>query len=357
MNHNNNSSNSNSAVKNLTVLWAFSEGFLGGILNAVKIPFKGLLLGNISVTIIIFIAAFSKQTSDILKAGIITTTVKAVISPYYSLPAYVAVFFQTVTGALLFISKKFMMLSGVMLGVITSVLSSVQRIVVLTLLFGNAFWETVDKFAAYVYNEFSGNKELPLNFKFSHWLIGAYILIHAIVGFIVGLYATRLAKKIISENEDRQIFLDEFSKKISDEEIESTRMTSKNRNKFFKTSRIILYIFLITSLILSYVLKDNSGSNYFNSKSLWIMLLRSVIIMVLWFKVFAPLLGKLLRSKLMKSKNKYSSEIHYTLNALPLVKKLSVFTWNKADGKGITKLSNFVSLMIPAILKVNFESK
>jgi len=209
---NSSGTNSNTAIKNLTALWAFSEGFLGGILNAVKIPFKGLLLGNISVTIIIFIANLTNEKGAILKAGTITTIVKAIISPYSTLPAYFAVFMQTILGELFFLRRRFMTLSGIMLGVITSVLSSVQRIVILTLLFGNAFWETIDGFAAYIYNEFFGSKTVPPDFKLSNWLIGIYISIHALVGFAVGLYASRFARKIKSDVSGQQEFLNEFEK-------------------------------------------------------------------------------------------------------------------------------------------------
>jgi len=352
---NNSVSNSTSAIKNLTALWAFSEGFLGGILNAVKIPFKGLLLGNISVSIIIFIANFTKDKGAILKAGTITTIVKAIISPYSSLPAYFAVFMQTILGEFFFLRRKIMILSGIMLGIITSVLSSFQRIVILTLLFGNAFWETIDGFAAYIYNEFFGSKTVPPDFKLSNWLIGVYIFIHAVVGFIVGLYVSRLAKKIKNDDNKKQAILEEFRNHMLLKEDEKVQVNSKKKSKLWKASRILLYAFLLVVLVLSYVLIDADGKAYFDSKSVWIMLLRSIVIMVLWFKVIGPSLSSLLRKRLMKSQNKYSEEIHYTLGALPFIKQLFAFGWKKAEGKGFRKVSNFVSLIIPPILSFEIE--
>lgn len=354
---NNSSPNSNTAIKNLTSLWAFSEGFLGGILNAVKIPFKGLLLGNISVSIIIFIANYTKKKGAILKAGTITTIVKVIISPYSGIPAYFAVFMQTLLGELFFFHRKFMTLSGILLGIITSVLSSVQRIVILTLLFGNAFWETVDQFASYIYNEITGSKTLPSDFKFSSWLIGVYIFIHAVVGFIVGLYVSRLVKKIKNDDNKQQAILEEFRNHMLLKEDEKVQVNSKKKSKLWKASRISLYAFLLVVLILSYVLTDADGKAYFDSKSVWIMLLRSVVIIILWFKVIGPFLSSMLRKRLIKNQSKYSEEIHYTLGALPFIKQLFIFGWKNAEGNGFKKVSGFVTIAIPAILEVDLTSR
>jgi len=351
---NNSVFNSNSTIKNLTALWAFSEGFLGGILNAVKVPFKGLLLGNISVTIIILISNFSNEKGAILKAGTITTIVKATISPYSTLPAYLAVFMQTILGELFFLRRKFMTLSGILLGIITSVLSSVQRIVILTLLFGNAFWETIDGFATYIYNEFSGSKTIPPDFKLSNWLIGIYIFIHAVIGFVVGLYASRFARKIKSDVSGQHEFLKEFNHKSLAKRREILIENKKRKSKFLKISKLALYLFLLIVLILSYVLNEADGKAYFDSKSIWIMLIRSVIIMILWFKVIGPVLSELLKKRLLKRKNKYSEEIHYTLNAISDIRQVLSFAWKKANGKGFKKISSFVTMVITAILQVDF---
>ena len=341
------------STQNLTSLWAFSEGFLGGILSAIKIPFKGLLLGNISVSIIILIANFNKKRGSILKAGTITTSIKAIISPYSTLPAYFAVFTQTLLGEFLFFNRRHMLLSSMTLGILTSVLSSVQRIIVLTILFGSTFWESIDSLAVYIYTEFSGSKSVPSGFNFSEWLIGTYILIHALTGFAVGFYVSKFADKI-KQNENIQLeFFENFKLDEAMLKEESSIKEKDRKNNHFKFFKTVLFIFLASSLVLSYCLYDDQGNSYFDSKSIWIMIFRSLTIMVLWVKVIGPFLNSKLKLKLLKSRNKYSEEIHNTLILLPSIKRLFIYTWKYSDGKGFKKITNFISLFIPAILILN----
>ena len=112
------------ALTNLTALWAFSESFLGGILHALKVPFKGMIVGNIAVMIITFMANFTFQKGMILKAGIISIILKAILSPHTPVTAYLSVFLQALIGESLFWKRRFMTLSAILLGIITSILSS-----------------------------------------------------------------------------------------------------------------------------------------------------------------------------------------------------------------------------------------
>ncbi len=347
--------NSSDITKNLTSLWAFSEGFLGGIFSAVKVPFKGLLLGNISVSIIIFIANFNDRKGSILKAGTIATIVKAIISPYSTLPAYIAVFTQTLLGELLFLKRDFMRLSGIILGIITSVLSSVQRIIVLTILFGNEFWATLNSFAAYIYSEFSGGNVIPSGFIFSNWLIGIYVIIHAITGFAVGYLVSGYARKVRKNDNVREELLTGFNEEYIKSKEDVSVNIKKRKKRYPKISKIIIFLFLISVLIISYVLKDPQDKPFFDSKSVWIMLLRSVTIMILWIKVIGPFLNSLIKSRLQKSRNKYSEEVHYTLNMLPSIRHLFSYVWKTSGGKGFRKLSNFASVFLPALLYLKAE--
>ena len=340
------------AIINLTAFWAFSEGFLGGILNALKIPFKGLFLGSISVIVITLIASFSDKKGIILRTGIIVMIIKLMLSPYTSLPAYFAVFVQTLLGELFFLNRSYTTLPAILLGIITSAFSSIQRIVVLTLVMGNAFWDTIDQFTSYIYNEFFGGKTIPSEFKFSNWLVGTYIAIHCIVGFIVGLYASRLSSKIKGEKFDAEKFADEMNK-ISNKGGITSNEIKKNKSKIFRATKIILYGFLLMVLILSYVLNEG----YFDSKSVWIMLFRSLAITVLWFKIVAPVLQKIVRKKLMKRKDKYSGEVQNVLTILPFIKKLFVYAHREAGlNSGFKKITSFIVIIFTVLLKYDFTT-
>lgn len=340
------------AIINLTAFWAFSEGFLGGILNALKIPFKGLFLGSISVIVITLIAGFSDKRGTILRTGMIVMILKLMLSPYTSVPAYFAVFVQTLLGELFFLNRNYTTIPAILLGTITSAFSSIQRIVVLTLVMGNAFWDTIDQFTSYIYNEFFGGKTIPAEFKFSSWLVGTYIVIHCIVGFIVGLYASRLSAKIKKEKFDAEKFAEEMNK-VTDKDGVNIKERKKNKSKIFRATKIILYGFLLLVLILSYVSTDG----YFDPKSVWIMLFRSVAITVLWFKIVAPVLQKIVRKKLMKKKDKYSGDIQNVLRILPFIKKLFAYARKEAAlNTGLKKISSFVVIIFTVLLKYDFTS-
>lgn len=339
-----------SAIINLTAVWAFSEGFIGGILNAAKIPFKGLILGSIAVTIITLIASISQKKSIILRTGIIVMIVKAVLSPYSSIGAYFAVFMQTILGELFFKNRKFIKAPAIILGIVTSALSSIQRVIIATLIFGAQLWETVDQFTVYLYNEFFGAKEIPSDFKFSQWLIIIYVSIHCIAGLFIGLFAAKISAKVISEKPAEEEFFEKLRSGINQN---SSVYLPKKKNRFLKLSKTAVYVFLLIALILSYT----TGDSYIDSKSIWVMLARSIIITLLWFRIISPVIRTLLRRKLLKGRSKYSEDIHSVMNLLPFLKKLFPYAWKTSSGKGLKKIPEFVSIILGAMLYTNFETE
>lgn len=337
------------AVTNLTALWALSEGFLGGILSALKIPFKGLLLGSVSVIVITLIANNSEKKGIIFRSGVIVMMVKAILSPYSSVTAYLAVFMQTILGELLFLRKKLLSLSSVLLGIITSVLSSVQRIIVLTILFGNAFWDTVDRFAVYAYGEITGVKNTPDDISPSKWIIGIYVGIHAVAGMIVGLYASKLARTTAVSNPMHQKVIENILKNSNEKQ--TLLPSAKKKKRILKFTGLVIYVFLLIVLILSYT----SSDQYFDKNSVWLMIIRSLVITVLWFKVVSPLLGNFVREKLFKSKGKYSEEIKGIMNIFPNMKIIISNCWQNASGSGLGKLTEFISLTLSVVMYSRFD--
>jgi hypothetical protein len=91
------------AVERLTALWALNEAGLGGLIHALRVPFTGIVVGSTAVVLIALIAFFAERKAKaILKATVIVLLVKAAASPHTPLPAYAAVSFQGLAGALLF---------------------------------------------------------------------------------------------------------------------------------------------------------------------------------------------------------------------------------------------------------------
>jgi len=59
--------------------------------------------------------------------------IKGIISPHTPLTAYFAVFLQGVIGEILFFRKRFFKISALIMGMLTLLFSSMQKIFILTL--------------------------------------------------------------------------------------------------------------------------------------------------------------------------------------------------------------------------------
>lgn len=346
------------AVFNLTALWGLSEAFIGGILHTLRIPFKGMIIGSIAVLIITLLSTFSASKGTIIKACFVTIIIKALISPYSPPAAYLAVLLQGLLGELFFTGRKNILISSVMLGIVTSVYSSVQRIIVVTILFGQDFWITVNQFPSFIMKEFSGSPGSFENLNLSLIIIIVYTGIHVIFGFIAGVFSYRISRKVIPDSLNVFQFSEEFLKELSVKiTADSVSKPSKSGNKFFKFSRFVIYGLLILALISSYIFTDKG---YFDSKSIWVMIIRSFLIMFLWLKVFSPLIMSVFRKKFLTERNVYSDQAGIILSLIPHFKILTVYCWkissekNKTSGI-IKKLSDFAVMLLSVVITYDFR--
>src|SRR6186997_1280424 len=127
----------------LIALWVLCEAMLGGIIHGLRIPVSGLVVGSCAVICICLIAHYIPSKGAILKATIIVAIFKMMLSPQAPPPAYIAVFFQGMLGELLFFNRRFFKLSCILLGIIALLESGLQRILVLTIVYGNDVWRVI----------------------------------------------------------------------------------------------------------------------------------------------------------------------------------------------------------------------
>ena len=337
----------NNTVDRLIALWALSEGFLGGFLHLAKIPLTGLILGNVAVIIITLIAKFSIKSGTILKATFIVLIVKGILSPYTPLTAYLAVSLQGITGELLFYKRKFPFVSALMLGILVSFYSSVQKIFFLTVIFGQNLWESVDQFALIIFKEFFGL--ISQNIAVSKWLIAIYASIHVIAGILTGLYASALSRRTdsILKNENNKTLFDINS--FTKDEKRKVKM-SKHKRWWFRPGGIIFFAFTVSLLAYSYFYPQYT---YIKKDSLVIMLLRGILLMFTWYKFLSPLLLGAFRKFMNKKRSRYTGEIENVISILPLFKSIINFCWRETSGeKGIKRVHRFFSLSLLNLLTV-----
>lgn len=181
---------------------------LGGLLHAARVPFRGMIISSIAVIIICLIAYNSKTRGNILKAAVLVLAVKAGISPHTPVAAYAAVFLQGLLGELFFFNKRFFTLSSIVFGILVGTLTGLQKIITLTIIFGNTLWEAINQFVNYVIKEFFLNSAEFASINFSFFLVVSYVSIHILFGLAAGIFASRIPAKISFTNVNNLLLLE-----------------------------------------------------------------------------------------------------------------------------------------------------
>lgn len=333
---NNNNFETDISVLRITALWAFSESAFGGILHALTIPLRGIFINAAAVLFISVIALFSKSSKEIFKSTLIVILIKALVSPHSPLTAYFAVSIQGLVGYLLFLNKNFFRTSALFLGIITLFFSGIQKIVVLTILFGNNLWKSINIFIKQVANEFLSLGLHP-DIHYGFLLIGIYVFIHLIAGIIIGIYASTLPKK-----------LDMYSAKINKVDFEGSLLEipkkvkkGKKKSWLIRPTGIIILSILFFILLYSYF---NPYKSDIASVEIIIMLIRSIVLTVLWYALLAPFVRKIFQKFISGKKSFYADEIDEVLNMFPHFKKIVGFTWKDSQNyKGLKRIKYFLS--------------
>jgi hypothetical protein len=336
--------NSKILIQRLIVIWALSEAALGGVLHALKIPLTGIFINGTAVLFISLIAYYSDQKGMIIKATLIVLLVKAAVSPHTPLNAYLAVSLQGIIGEILFFRIRFFKFICIVFGIVTLFLSGIQRIVVLTILYGESLWESIDIFANYVIKNMPFVSEHSVNYAISFWLIGLYVGVHIIFGFFIGLFAGKLPIKLDHLKKDNLIDINNSKDKSH------VINVKKKPGRFWlsKPSGIAVLILVTAILILTYVYPQFSESVAVKAI---IMIIRSVFIMLIWYLVAGPLLLKLYKKYIKKHGTKYSEEIDQTIRLLPFAKIIVVESWKLAKNyKPMKRLQKFIITTIFNVL-------
>lgn len=322
------------SVLRITALWAFSESAFGGILHALSVPLRGIFISSAAVLFISLIALFSKNNKEILKSTLIVVLIKALVSPYSPLAAYFAVSLQGVLGFILFSTKRFYKLSTLLLGLIVLIFSGVQKIVLLTILFGTSLWESLNIFIEQISAELFRINHPDINY--GYLLVGVYVALHLVAGLLIGIYAGKLPDKL---NYYRKVIPSVIEVKTS-----GNIPKSENRKKrvwFLHPTGIFIILLSAGVIIISYV-SPKLESNV--AISVILMLVRALVITLIWYSLLAPLAMKLFQRFVTKRKSKYSKYMEEIITMFPQFKNIVNYCWKLSkDKKGYRRISSFLS--------------
>ena len=338
-------------VQRLTALWGFSEAALGGILHMLKVPLTGLLIGGAAVFFISLIARHAESPSQILKSTLVVILIKAVVTPFIPLNSYFAVSVQGVLGYLFFRFIPSYKLSAILLGMVTLSFSAFQKLFIITFMFGNAFWESIDSFVKFILAQLPFLKHVHTP-SASLILISVYAAIHILGGLYVGIKVAGIDKWL----EKKRSFFDlEAIKNVSTNPLFEQRKSSKKRRWWQRKSGIILLTFSLILVILSYIFPQLGKST---STNIFFMIIRSLVITLIWFKIISPFILKYFKKFIEKRKFEHASEVNRMTSQFPLFKKVVNYCWNQSsEQSGFKRVYRFLSNSLALLLIIDLTNE
>ena len=321
----------------LIALWVLCEAMLGGIIHGFKIPVSGLIVGSCAVVCICLLAWYVPARGAIIKATIIVAIFKMMLSPQAPPPAYIAVFFQGAMGELLFFrNRRFYQFSCIVLAILALLESGLQRIIVLTIIYGNDLWKVINDFI----NSLTKQKVAT---NYSLFIGSGYVLLHLITGCVVGWWASILPNRIEKWSNNKQ-----YTVIIKDTAEIALPALSKKRKRL-KKGLLVIWILLIILYVQSYF---KIGIPLLPAHISFKIFLRSLIIVLGWIFIVGPLMKHILHNWLKKKQTNSQQEVQEILQLLPATQQMIAKSWKQAAGmKGWGKINTWSKMVLLNALK------
>lgn len=287
-------------VQRLTALWALGESGLGGWMHALKLPFTGIFVGGFAVICIALLAHYTRGNyRQMIQATLLVLLVKFAVSPQSPPPAYLAVGFQGLIGALLYSTIRNYKVASILFAIIAMLESALQKLVIMTLIYGSSLWEALNKMFNAIAEDFSMGER-----SFSFWLIAAYVGLYAVWGLVLGVWLCRLPFTIDNKAAISALQLESIGK---------AELNLPAAGKKKKGSKLLTY-FILLALLAGVFLIDNKAQ-----KALYLVV-RTLAILALFYTVINPIIKWWLKRRLEKATGKNQAAIHGILELLPELK-------------------------------------
>jgi hypothetical protein len=311
----------------IMALWAFVECSLGGLAHAFQLPFTGIYVGGGSIFCIVLLARFA-GTQHILPALATVLSLKFALNPHSPIGAYLAVTFQGLVGYVLFRFSNFFAFNTILLGFLGLLESALQKILVLTLLYGKGLYEVLDKIIAETAKVFGF-----LNYPHSTHLFGLYVCLYAFSGIWIGIFVNHYIKRMENFQNNELYF-----QCIEDATLQKNAPIKypKKSYKLWKTIATLVFI-----LVFLYI---------WEVRSLWFNFVLSVLMIFLWYRGFMKI-TVWLSKKYRWDKWANLKTQQDILASLPAIKMYWVQSYHISKTKPLTKrFFFFVDLFIRQIL-------
>ena len=317
----------------LVALWILCEAMVGGLIHGLRLPVSGLVVGGCAVLCISLIAWFHPAKGSILKATIIVAIFKFILSPQAGPAAYIAVFFQGLMGEILFRGRKHFTISTLLLALLALMESGLQRILVLTIVYGNDLWIAVND----LLNRLTGRSIFT---NYSSWIIGTYLGVHLLAGLIIGWFAGRLPGSLHKLYADPRFRLNDPLPADNVHVLKKRRKTVLIRGLW-----VLLFLLFIQSQL-------RLGEPVLPPGPVVEILVRSLLVIIGWVVLVGPLLKGLLQKWLAKKRSALKQEVADIERTLPEIRNIIGAAWKKHKGeKSVSRLPLFIKTVLVNVIR------
>ncbi len=246
---------------------------------------------------------------------------------------------QFLLGYILFFNG-FNKISPIILGLLALLFSAFQKIFVLTIIFGMTLWESIDIFFRFITDKFLPASIAINQLNLSYIIVGVYTLSHLIGGFFAGVYASKLPAKLSKQNDEK---INLINYELNDFLNNKTKK-KKKRRWWKKRFNLSIFIFSILLIAISYLFDEVDQTI---ATKIIVMLIRSILIIIVWYYFVSPLLLKYLKKYLSKKRKYQAAEVENIISIFPNIRAIIKYSWNETQNtKGIKRLIIFLDKIL-----------
>lgn len=310
------------AAAKLTALWALSEGGLGGILHATRLPLRGVILACIAVVSICLISRVSRNRTAALRAAVVVLAIKAVLAPHSVGGAYIAVLNQAIIGTVCMAVFGPSLFGCMLVGALNLIETSLHHLFWATLLGGMNFWASLNRILMRFQVWLTGQAvvEDP-----AQWVVVFYVAVHLLSGLAAGFIAWRLprvAQQILASQPKAPLIEAEPDDGSTDD-----RSRRKKRRRWVKTGRGMLFILVVIAMAGPGLAAEGYGPWYWRVS---FAALRLICVVAVFLFVVRPLVMYVLEKVLRRGRR--HSHFDDTLAAVHALQDETAMIWRRASG-------------------------
>lgn len=310
------------AVEQLTALWALSEAGMGGLIHAIKIPFTGIVVGSLAVILITMIGHVAeRKTAAIFRATMVVLLIKAAVSPHTPAPAYLAVAFQGLAGALLFGRLPSFRLASLLLGLLALWEGAAQKLTVMTLIYGRPLWDGVDAVGRWLLGQLHVE---PGRLSPTAWFLVLYFGYYTASGLLVGWLAAALPYRVAAA-------LRRATPAVSPDH--GSAGGAGLRAAPARWWRRVPFKAGMAALLLCGVLIYLAPAAGSLARGVY-ALLRAALAIGLWMLVFRPLAQRTVRWFQRREQGRYGHDVARAMDKLPALRDIAAAAWEHSAGVG-----------------------